>query len=162
MTANATVKNYGNPPTVNPYNSGEYMKDRSVYSNAKVSEILRQDMIVSEEPKHVRKSSSSTSRSDKRSDHKHEYEKVIVRFIRGFEWSERCRICRKFAPWKTSACISRRDFVRPEFLSRRGFRFKANEYLSLDDIRRKFPDVLIFEEKIDKEKHKLYIVEVTP
>ena len=61
-------------------------------------------------------------------------------------------LCLHFAP-----C-----FVRPEFLSRRGFRFKANEYLSLDDIRRKFPDVLIFEEKIDKEKHKLYIVEVTP
>lgn len=136
------------------------MKDRTVYSNAKVPEILRQDMIVSEEPKHIRKASSSTSRSDRRSDHRHEYEKVILRGIVGYRWRERCRICGKFQLRPHPGSIQWRDFVRPEY--RHSTRYSKEIFLSFDEICRKFPGVLIFEEKIDKEKHKLYIVEVTP
>ena len=50
-----------------------------------------------EDVRHRKKSKTSkTSKSVQRSNHKHEYEKVIIREFIGYAWGGRCRLCAKF------------------------------------------------------------------
>ncbi len=48
-------------------------------------------------PPKYRKKSKTARRSNvrKRADHKHDYEKMIVRDVFGFFWGRKCRICGK-------------------------------------------------------------------
>ena len=84
-----------------------------------------------EDARHRKKSKTSkTSKSVQRSNHKHEYEKVIIREFIGYAWGGRCRLCGKFRS-------------RPDSLGQQGI---SNEsFFSLEEIRAKFPDVPIYE-----------------
>ena len=84
-----------------------------------------------EDVRHRKKSKTSkTSKSVQRSNHKHEYEKVIIReFIRSH-----------YGQFSASRYM---DFRRPDSLGQQGI---SNEsFFSLEEIRAKFPDVPIYE-----------------
>ena len=88
--------------------------------------------------------SSRKSKSSKRADHKHDYEKVVLESWLGFNWGSRCRICGRIdtAPFNYSMS-NRRDFLKPETLDKPGH--SARDYLSAEEIKKKFPGVRVFE-----------------
>ena len=91
-------------------------------------------------PAHRKKKPRDTSRSERRSDHKHEYEPCIVRFIAFFNWGERCRICgRTREKWGRDD-----DFLRPESIGKPGI--STNDFLSVRELREKFPGVSVYEQ----------------
>jgi len=103
--------------------------------------------INDDEPRHRRKSrTASKSNSSKRADHKHQYEKIILKWIFGFRWSRRCSICGRiddsFGGFSASLY---QDFLKPEAKNSRGI--SSRDYLSISEIRAKFPGVDIY--KID-------------
>lgn len=91
-----------------------------------------------------RSKTSKTSKSVHRSNHKHEYEKVIIRGFIGYAWGGRCRLCGKFQSHYRHFSASRyMDFRRPESIGQYGI---SNEsFFSLEEIRTRFPDVPIYE-----------------
>lgn len=62
------------------------------------------------EPRH-RKKHSQKSKAAKRADHKHEYEKVIIKTIFGYCWGGRCRICGRI---NEGNGYHSKEFIRPE------------------------------------------------
>ena len=97
---------------------------------------------------HKKKSrTASKSNSSKRSDHKHDYEKVILESWFGFEWGKRCTICGRIdsGPFNFSTS-SRFDFMKPETTKKPGISFR--DYLTIAEIKEKFPGVPIY--KYDK------------
>lgn len=98
-----------------------------------------------ENVRHRKKSKTSkTSKSVQRSNHKHEYEKVIIREFIGYTWGGRCKFCGKFQSHYRHFSTSRYlDFRRPESLEQSWI---SNEsFFNLEEIRTKFPDVPIYE-----------------
>lgn len=103
------------------------------------------EMNESDVPKYKKKKSQE-SKSEKRSDHKHAYEKSILLYIDSdgivnwANWSQHCSICGRLKSidhWNVD------EFRKTEFQGRsRGF--FLNDYLSLDDIFKKFPNVPIY------------------
>lgn len=98
-----------------------------------------------EDVRHRKKSKTSkTSKSVQRSNHKHEYEKVIIREFIGYAWGGRCRLCGKFRSHYGQFSASRyMDFRRPDSLGQQGI--SNVSFFSLEEIRAKFPDVPIYE-----------------
>lgn len=91
-------------------------------------------------PAHRKKKASDTSKAEKRSDHKHEYESCIVRYAVFFHWGKRCRICgRTKGKWGRDT-----DFLRPESVGKPGI--GVNDFLSVRELRQKYPGVGIYEE----------------
>lgn len=94
-----------------------------------------------------RKKCSKTSRisqNARRSDHKHKYEKVIIREFIGYAWGGRCQFCGKF-----KSCYGRfssaryMDFRRPESFTKPGI--SNQSFLSLEEIRKQFPCIPVYE-----------------
>ncbi len=65
-----------------------------------------------EEPRH-RKKHSQKSKSSRRADHKHDYERVILQAFIGWCWGGRCRICGRI---DSKEILGSQEFVRPECL----------------------------------------------
>ena len=93
-------------------------------------------------PKHRKKKPSDTSRSEKRSNHKHEYEPCIIRYF-FYNWGVRCRICGRIVT-KPSGNT---DFLRPESIGKPGV--GSDDFLSVSELRQKYPGVGIYEEYFD-------------
>ncbi len=90
-----------------------------------------------------KKKPSSKSKAEKRSDHKHEYELCIIRFMWWFDWGERCRICGR-TRIKHKLTNSRNDFLRPESVGKPGV--GLNDFLSVRELREKYPGTNVYEE----------------
>ena len=90
-------------------------------------------------PKYHKKGKSSKSSSAKRSDHKHNYEKVISNdgWI-GFIWGKRCKGCgRMDTYYQWPSALNYQDFVVADGpRSRRG--------MTVEEVREKFPDIPIY------------------
>lgn len=87
-----------------------------------------------------RKKKDQKSKSSKRSDHKHQYEKIIIKSLIGWQWAQRCTICHRI---KTKYCISDREFIKPEcrqlpYVSRQ-------TYYSYEEMVELYPDVEIID-----------------
>lgn len=83
-------------------------------------------------PAYKKKKASRTSKSASRSDHKHEYDFCIVRYMFFYEWGERCRVCgRTRTKWSRT-----HDFLRPEAIGKPGI--GDDDYLSVKELRDKF------------------------
>lgn len=98
-----------------------------------------------ENVRHRKKSKTSrTSKSVHHSNHKHEYEKIIIREFIGYAWSARCKLCGKFQSHHRHFSASLyTDFRRPEFLGQSWI--SDESFFKLDEIRAKFPNVPIYE-----------------
>ncbi len=103
--------------------------------------------IPSEECRHRKKSkTSSKSNSSKRADHKHQYERIILKWICGFRWAKRCAICGRVDDSFGGFSSARyQDFIRPAEENRS--RIVNHNYLSIPEIRTKYPSIDIY--KID-------------
>lgn len=95
--------------------------------------------------RHKKKSkTASTSNSSKRADHKHQYERVIIKFILGYYWGRKCSVCGRIDEQLKYALTSHgRDFMKPEAIGKPSI--STADYLSIEEIRAKYPDVPIFE-----------------
>lgn len=102
------------------------------------------DKLTNDEAVRYRKKSQTSSRSNssKRSDHKHQYEKIIVRWIFGFQWSNRCKICGRI-DGNGKALYGYRDFLKPEF--KEAHAFSNARFMSVPEIRKKYPGIQIYE-----------------
>lgn len=92
-------------------------------------------------PKHKKKK-AQTSKSNKRSDHKHQYEKIIIKNW-GWIWGERCVICGRI---KTNYLVHCPEFCKEPFCNEdpRYLRF-----LTVDEIKRKFIGIPIYKYNFD-------------
>ena len=105
------------------------------------------------EPKHRKKKPSDKSKSSSRSDHKHEYEPCILKYI-VYIWGERCSICgRTRSKWSVA---KNRLLLRSESLGKPGI--GLNDYLSVPEMKEKFPGVKVYEEYY--EGHELKVREI--
>lgn len=59
-----------------------------------------------------KKKKDQKSKSNKRSNHKHQYEKVIVKGFISWQWAEQCTICGRI---KYNCRILDKEFIKPEF-----------------------------------------------
>lgn len=91
-------------------------------------------------PVYRKKKPSNTSKSEKRSDHKHEYEPCIVKYI-FFNWGQQCRVCGRI---KTDWQKSDRELIKPEYQNARSF--ALDHYLDIKDMKKKFPGIKVIEE----------------
>lgn len=92
-----------------------------------------------------RKKKSQKSKIKARSDHKHEYETVILRSIIGWYWGRRCKICGRIDDSIARRCVSgshRADFMKPEYVDKHYYSHRC--YLSTDELRIKYPGVPIY------------------
>lgn len=98
----------------------------------------KQDQLVLGEAKY-RKKRPQTSKSSKRADHRHKYEKIIVQTPVGWDWSKRCIICGRLS---NKFVFASRDFIRPD--RRSGTGISSRDFFSLDEMRASFLDVPIY------------------
>ena len=105
------------------------------------------NQIDNDEPRHRRKSkTASKSNSKKRSDHKHQYEKIIIKWLFGYRWSRRCSICGRIDDsFRGFSASLYQDFIKPE--AKNGHGISNRDYLSIPEIRAIFPGIDIY--KID-------------
>ena len=94
----------------------------------------------SDVPSYRKKKPSGKSKSEKRSDHKHEYETCIVKYV-FFNWGQRCKVCGRI---KTDWQRSDRELIKPEFQHVRSF--SLDYYLPVKEMRSKFPGVKVIEQ----------------
>ena len=95
-------------------------------------------------PKYQKKKRSSSSKVESRSDHKHEYEPCIVKYLM-YHWAERCAICGRIkGGWTMTNRDRNRELRRPESIGKPGV--GLNDYLSVEEMKEKFPGVHVYEE----------------
>lgn len=101
---------------------------------------------MDEEVGKYRKKKPQTSKSAKRADHKHDYERAITIHINPFDtsilsffWTERCSICGRLGKW----IGEEDDFKKTEYHGRHVY--GRDVFLSKEEILKKFPDVPVYE-----------------
>ncbi len=94
-----------------------------------------------EEPDEVRyrKKHPQTSKSNKRANHKHMYEKVSVQTVIGWDWAKRCTICGRIS---NELHLGSRDFMRPDCRHRLGM--SSADFYSLEELVQKLPGVPVY------------------
>lgn len=98
-------------------------------------------------PKYKKKTTSTKSDSNKRSDHKHRYKTVIIRSTGvGYYFSRMCPKCGRVAKGNHSRAV---ELLKPEEVHKPGVSFDFRDYLSIEEIRKKFPGIDIYEAKFD-------------
>lgn len=93
-------------------------------------------MIDEQEIAPYRKKKDQKSKSEKRSNHKHIYEKIIMQSILGWQWAERCIQCgRKKYRFKLNC----NDFVKPEY---RDYPYLSQSFFyTFEELKEKYPDI---------------------
>lgn len=93
-----------------------------------------------------RKKKSQKSKSSKRSDHKHQYEKTITmntglhgNMPPDFYWSTHCAICGRRGEFS----IDNDDFRKPEYIGRKLF-WASDMCLSQEEVFAKYPDIPVY------------------
>lgn len=99
-----------------------------------------------EENAKYKKKKDQSSKSNRRSDHKHNYVKIIKSgWLMGYTWAYRCSICgrTKSVPYAESTIGLTRE-VKPKI-------YGKDTYLSLKEIHEKYPetDIFIYKENPD-------------
>ena len=93
-------------------------------------------------PRHKKKKSQK-SKAKMRSDHKHEYEKIIINSMFGWKWGKRCVICGRIDEGHAFSSRDKEDFLKPD-LTKSNNRISFRDYLSIQEIEEKFPHIPIF------------------
>ena len=85
------------------------------------------EKVIDEKLRHRKKSkTASISNSSKRADHKHQYERVIVKSFLGYRWGRKCSVCGRFDDrLKYALSANSRDFMKAEELLENKFRPSA-------------------------------------
>ncbi len=101
---------------------------------------------MDETPKY-RKKKAQNSKSEKRSDHKHEYVKTIQMSVNtingkidGFYWATHCKVCGRLGSIDVH---NNDDFRKPEYYGKSRW-WSADMYLPFDEVIAKFPDVPVY------------------
>ena len=106
-----------------------------------------------EVPSH-RKKSKSAARSviNKRSNHKHDYENVIIRSWdeQSFFWGERCRICGRVKDGNWAKADAYKDFVK-KTVCVNGYTFKV--FYEPSEVRKMHPDTAILAHKTGTDEY---------
>lgn len=87
-----------------------------------------------------RKKKSRSSRSSRRSDHKHDYQKVIIQGICGWTWGKRCSICGRMD--NTYRPFSNKEFLKPEYKDHPSVSTKC--YMTVQELRDKYVGIPIY------------------
>ncbi len=98
----------------------------------------RRDRLIPDEARH-RKKHPQTSKSRKRADHKHQYEKVILQTIVGWDWGQCCTICGRIS---NQFAFASEDFMRPDRKQRPGV--SSADFYSLEEVLSKFPSIPVY------------------
>lgn len=108
------------------------------YNTVKIKEPPQDDA------RHRKKSkTASRSNSSKRADHKHQYERIIMKWIFGYQWGRRCTVCGRIDDGFGNYSSARhQDFLKPEALKKPGI--SNRDYLSLKEIRTKYPGIDVY------------------
>lgn len=93
------------------------------------------------EPRH-RKKHPQNSKASKRADHKHEYERVIIKTFFGMHWGGRCKICGRINAGKY---YSDKEFVRPE--CRNKFAIGLRDFYSVEELAVLYPGIEVVIER---------------
>lgn len=104
-------------------------------------------------PKYKKKRQSNTSKSDKRSDHKHTYEKIIIIYpLSGSTpvWDKRCPVCGRLGNMSYAA---RHEGLRKEH----GAKIITPEcFYSAEELHEKFPDTKIYRRKLNENGYTMW------
>lgn len=91
-----------------------------------------------------KKKRSDVSKAEARSDHKHEYEPCIVKYL-VYNWGERCKVCGRIRhTWSMLSRERGKELMRPGSVRRAGI--GVNDFLSVAEMKEKFPGVRVYEE----------------
>lgn len=88
-------------------------------------------------PKYQKKKNQK-SKSSKRSNHKHQYEKLIVKGIIGWTWAKQCSICGRIS---CRLALSTREFQKPEY--RQLPYISQQSYYTYEELQKLYPNVKI-------------------
>lgn len=93
-------------------------------------------------PHRKQSATSSKSVSFKRSNHKHEYERIIVQDFFWYSWGGRCKICGRYKrPGSFFSGARNQDFMKPGTSHSNGI--SSDDYLSVEELHEKFPNTPI-------------------
>ncbi len=109
----------------------------------------KREPLVTDETRHRRKR-PQTSKSANRSDHKHQYEKVIEHGVLGWVWRKRCHICGRF---DNNYRLYNKDFIRPECRNNAGISFA--DFYTVEELRVVYLGICVYEFGKDLEWHLL-------
>lgn len=119
------------------------------------------DKNMYEETMRHRKKKDQQSKSSKRSDHKHQYEKCIAETMIGWSWAKACKICGRFKSGKLSFFNSDSSGLRyPEKENYAGY--CKEDFYTLEELRQKYPYVKIYTFNNQDETSDFDYVEVKP
>lgn len=102
---------------------------------------MKQEAIYEEEVRHKKKKPQN-SKSQKRSDHKHEYEDVIVGGLLGWNWGKVCKICGRLDTNKSFGTSSYKEFLRDEYKEHHGISVKY--FYTAEELKEKYPGTKIY------------------
>lgn len=94
----------------------------------------------SEIPKYKKKKNQK-SKSSKRSDHKHQYKKIIIRSFIGWQWAKKCEICGRI---QFDFTLADKEFRRPETLKLPYV--SKQHYYTYEEILERYPDIEVINE----------------
>ncbi len=103
-----------------------------------VSVKCKRKQFFSDVPMHKKKR-PQTSKSIKRSDHRHGYERIIAQTPVGWDWGERCMFCGRLS---NKFLFASRDFIRPDRIG--GVGISSDDFYCLEEIRQQFPNIPIY------------------
>lgn len=87
-----------------------------------------------------KKKKKQKSKSNKRSDHKHNYEKVIMKSVIGWMWARKCKICGRL---DYKLAVSAQEFQRPEC---RQLPYSNRQcYYTYEELKELYPEIKIIE-----------------
>lgn len=98
----------------------------------------RRDHLVPDEVRY-RKKHPQTSKNRKRADHKHQYEKVVLHTIVGWDWGQCCTVCGRIS---NKFAFASEDFMRPGRKRRSGV--SSADFYSLEEVLTKFPGIPVY------------------
>lgn len=87
-----------------------------------------------------RKKKSQKSRSSRRSDHKHDYQKVIIQSFCGWTWGKRCSICGRID--NTYRPSSNKEFLKSEYKEYPSV--STNYFMTVQELQKKYVGIPIY------------------
>lgn len=88
-----------------------------------------------------RKKKPQTSKASHRSNHKHQYERIIIESFVGWNWGKRCTICGRISSsgWPV---LHNGDFLKPKYANARGV--ASYMFLNIKELKEKHKGVPIY------------------
>ena len=108
-----------------------------------------------EVPKYIKSKNAKKSKAKNRSDHKHEYETVLIGGWFGFAWTERCVVCGRLKEKYTCGFGTQDDGTRRPESFRKGY-ISSKDYYTADELHERFPDIKIYVRNKDENGYILW------